>query len=381
MLNTAFTIVIGILVALAAVNILVIIHELGHFFTAKFFKVKVEEFGIGFPIPGRIWGKKIGETDYTVNWLPAGGFVRLFGEDSDVNDPRSFSGRPAWQRTIIIVAGVSVNLIFAFILFTFIIGFSGWKSELPLVFVDNQFPFGKQESQIATTYVAVDSAASVAGLTPADKILFVDGKKIGTAEELRAAVAVSEGLPITLEVENSLTEEKRSLVASPRYNEEIKRYQLGIDFVEVAIISYESLPEKILVGPLHSANMVQYQFVVLRSLVTKSIAEGDAAPVRDNVSGVVGIVGVFIALIQSFGFGALVPLLTVMALLSLLLGIINVLPIPAVDGGRLFFVLIELFTRKKVNADVERLIHAVGFGVLIIIFVLVTFNDVLKFFG
>jgi regulator of sigma E protease len=382
MISTILVLILAILIALVAITFLVTIHEFGHFLTAKYFKVKVEEFGIGFPFPGRIWGKKIGETLYTINWLPAGGFVRLFGEDEDEKHPRSFSSKPAWQRATIIVAGVVVNIVFAFVLFSFLLGFSGWKTEIPLIYIENQFPFGHQENQIFISEVEKDSPAASAGLASGDIIMSIDGEKVDEVAELQESIKEKQGQPVQLTIRNTRNDSEKDVVAIPRVDPPEGQGRLGVAGLGVvAVLSYPSLAEKVLVGPMHSANMIQYQDVVLKSLFTKSVSEGTVEPVRQNVSGVLGIVGFVILLINSFGFGALVPLLTIMALLSLLLGIINVLPLPAVDGGRLFFVLFELITRKKMNATAERWIHTVGFGLLLILFVLVTVNDIPRLFG
>lgn len=378
MITTILVLVLGLLIALVAVTFLVTIHEFGHFLTAKFFKVKVEEFGIGFPFPGRIWGKKIGETLYSINWLPAGGFVRLYGEDEEENDPRSFSSKPAWQRALIIVAGVVVNIVFAFILFTFLLGFSGWKTEIPLIYTENKFPFGHQENQVFISEVEKDSPAAAAGVRSGDIIVSVDGTNIDKVSILQETIKLKQGSAVNLKVRGSNAGSvDREVVVIPRVDPPEGQGRLGVSGLGiVAVISYPSLAEKVFIGPLHSANMIQYQYIVLKSLFSQSVKEGNVEPVRQNVSGVLGIVGFVILLINSFGLGAIVPLLTIMALLSLLLGIINVLPIPAVDGGRLFFVLFELITRKKMNATAERWIHTVGFGLLLVLFVLVTANDI-----
>ncbi|OGY30184.1 MAG: hypothetical protein A3F35_00080 [Candidatus Woykebacteria bacterium RIFCSPHIGHO2_12_FULL_45_10] len=377
MIATATFFILAILVASIAITFLVVIHEFGHFLTAKFFKVRVEEFGIGFP--PRVWGRKIGETLYSINLLPAGGFVKLFGEDEDENDPASFSSKPSWQRAIIIVAGVFVNLNFAFLLFGLILAFSGWKTEIQMLDgAQNKFPFGHQENRVLVTFVEKDSPAAKAGIVAGDKILFINETKIEDPKEMRVQISTSEGVDLAIRAENEQTKQEKTLDVIPEYNAEAKRWQIGVNFTEIAELSYPSLGEKILVGPLHSANMVQYQFTVVKSLFGQSVREGNVEPLRENVSGIVGIVGIFALLIKTLGLNSIVILLTIMALLSLLLAIINVLPIPAVDGGRLFFVLFELVTRRKINASVERWIHTIGFGVLLVLFLLVTTNDFLN---
>src|SRR3972149_11655424 len=148
-MSIILTIIIGALI----LTLLVTWHELGHFFTAKFFKVKVEEFGIGFP--PKLWSKKKGGTDYSINAIPAGGFVRLLGEDGEPSsDPKSFASRGPWTRATIIVSGVVMNLLLAFILFTVLLVSSNFRVDIPLGVptsgqsLDVNFPFGAKSSRV-----------------------------------------------------------------------------------------------------------------------------------------------------------------------------------------------------------------------------------------
>ena len=155
---------------------------------------------------------------------------------------------------------------------------------------------------------------------------------------------------------------------------------LGVFLDEVTTIRYQSFGEKVLVGPLHSVNMIYYQGKALGALVARAVAEKSAEPVARTVSGPVGIVALLGSFIGATGASGVWTLFETIALLSLILAVINVLPIPALDGGRLFFTGFEGITGKKVNQKVEKWIHAAGFAVLIILFVFITFNDIIKFF-
>src|SRR3989344_6242903 len=165
-----FAIIIGILL----LGILVFAHEAGHFLAAKFFGVRVEEFGFGFP--PRIWGKKSGETIYSINAIPAGGFVRLLGEDGEaVGNPRSFASKGPWVRSMIIVSGVIVNLLVAFVLFTALLSFGGFRSDIPLNIPTTgeslglSFPFGKQTNGVMISFVSAGSPAQKTGLQGLDQ--------------------------------------------------------------------------------------------------------------------------------------------------------------------------------------------------------------------
>jgi regulator of sigma E protease len=156
---------------------------------------------------------------------------------------------------------------------------------------------------------------------------------------------------------------------------------LGVALDRVAIIRYESLPEKIFVGPLHSGNMLYFQAQAMASLFNQAVEERSAEAIGRNVSGPIGIVTLLGSFIGKTGVSGILAILETVALLSLILAFMNVLPIPALDGGRLFFTLVEGVTGRKVSQGFERLVHTIGFAVLILLFIVITFNDVIKLFG
>jgi regulator of sigma E protease len=375
------TIILGALF----ITLLVTLHEFGHFFTAKFFKVKVKEFGIGFP--PRLWGKKKGETIYSVNALPAGGFVRLYGEEGEgIGDPRSFVSKGPWVRATIIVAGVVVNLILAFILFSFLLISSNFRVDIPLGIptsgqeLDIKFPFGTQTDKVFILFVRPESPAEKAGLKQLDEITSANGMALSKIEEAQEYIKEHAGEEIRFELYNILDRETRVAVATPRVDPPEDEGALGVALDKAATLRYESLGEKILVGPLHSVNMLYYQGNAMGSLISQSFKEGTVAPVSETVSGPVGIVALLGAFIGATGTKGIWALVETVALLSLILAFINVLPIPALDGGRLFFSVFEGVTGKKVNPTVERLVHTAGFMFIIALFLLITYNDIIKIF-
>lgn len=370
-----FSIIIGI----AVLGFLIFIHEAGHFIAAKRAGVKVEEFGFGFPFPGKIWSFKKGETTYSINWLLAGGFVRLYGEDSGAHsdDPRSFSGKSVWVRIAIAAAGVVINILFAFLLFTILLASMGFKQDFPLR-VPNKFPFGTQTNYGLITFIDKDSPASVAGLKFGDKIITVDGRSLSDAGVIRTYIKEKAGNQVELVVQNTSESKSRVIDVTPRKNPPLNQGSLGVGLEQGATIAYNSLPEKIFVGVLHSGNMLEYQWVGMKSLFAQSVKEGSVQPIASQSSGPIGIVAIFGLVLQGGGWSALQGLLMLTAIISLLLGFFNLLPIPAVDGGRLFFFYIEAIRGKKVNANIENRVHTVGFIVLLFLFVIIAFNDIYK---
>lgn len=370
-----FSIIIGILV----LSFLIFIHEAGHFIAAKLFGVKVEEFGFGFPIPGKIWSFKKGETTYSINWLPAGGFVRLYGEESGANenDPRSFSGKSVWKRIIIAGAGVVINISLGIILFTGILAFTGFKQDFNLR-IPNQFVFGQQTNYGLITFVEKSSPAGEVGLRVGDKIIEVDGQSLSDADQLRSYIKSQSGSEIDLIVQNLGQTSLREVSVTPRKNPPPNQGSLGVGLEQGATLSYNSLPEKIFSGVLHSVNMLQYQWVGMKSLFSQSVQEGSVQPITSQSTGPVGIVAIFSLILQGGGIEALKSVMLLTAMISLLLGVFNLLPLPATDGGRLFFFYIEALRGKKVNPKVENMIHMVGFIVLIFLVVLISANDIYK---
>lgn len=378
-------IILTILVGALILTFLVTIHELGHFFVAKYFKVKVEEFGIGFP--PKLWGRKKGETNYTINAIPAGGFVRLFGESGEaVSNERSFAHKGPWQRSAIIVAGVVMNLILAFILFTGLLVANNFRMDVPLSFpsedqsIELNFPFGEQSEKVLVLFVSPGTPAEEAGMKSLDEITSANGKTFSEMEDFQKFIKAEAGNEINFEVYNILDRETRLITATPRLDPPEGEGALGIFLDKAATIQYNSIPERVFVGPLHSVNMLYFQSKAIGSLVSQSVDEGTAEPIAENVRGPVGIVALVGAFIGTTGTAGIFALVETIALLSLILAFINVLPIPALDGGRLFFSVFEGITSKKINPNVERVVNTAGFVVLLLLFLAITYNDVINIF-
>jgi len=377
-------IILALIIGIILIGLLVFLHEAGHFFMAKFFKVKVEEFGFGFP--PRVWGKKVGETVYSINAIPAGGFVKLFGEDEGGSvDQRSFVARSPWVRSAIIVAGVVVNLIIAFLLFTALLAYSGFRSDQPLSIptsgqdITINFPFGKQTDGVLIVYVQPKTPAARAGLQDLDEVTSANGKTFSSIGNFQKFVEKNKGKEINIQVFNLLDRQNRSISVTPRLNPPKDEAPLGVVLDKVATIRYEGV-DKFFVGPMHAVNMLFYQGKIFIALFGEAFEQKSVQPVAQTVSGPIGIAGLIGTFIGVTGTKGIFTLVEVIALISLILGVINVLPLPALDGGRLFFTLFEGISGKKVNQKIERLIHSAGYIVIIIFFFIITYNDIIKIF-
>ena len=179
---------------------------------------------------------------------------------------------------------------------------------------------------------------------------------------------------MTLTLENPVNNKLREVQVTPTFSEEIKAPALGIALGELAVLNYQTLTQKLFSGFIHSLNVLDYSFKVFAQLVGYSISHRDITPVSEGVSGPIGIAAITS---QAVSLGAL-SVLQLVGLLSLNLAVLNILPIPALDGGRFFFIIVEAVTRRRVHATFEKWVHTIGFAVLIGLILLVTYNDILK---
>jgi len=367
--------ILALIIFILIFSFLIISHELGHFIVAKRLGIKVEEFGIGYP--PRAFGKKIGETIYSINWIPFGGFVRIYGENPDeenIKGLRSFANRPPRQKTAVLVAGVVANFLVAIILFYFLLGSSGFQTYQSQIF-DYQFPFGRQENFPAISGVKDGSPADLANIKPFDLVLMGNGKELGDSQEVISFINEHKGEEISLFLKNIHTEDEKLVKVVPRLNPPEGEGAIGISISDVSSLSYNSPIEKMFSGVLHSLNLVDLSGKAMGHLVKISIAERDIKPLSNSVSGPVGI----LAFTKLSMAGGVWQVFYLVAAISLALAMINILPIPAADGGRLMFVLYEVIFRKRAPAKLERNVNLIGFFILLGLLFLVTFKDIIQF--
>ncbi|MBI2018845.1 site-2 protease family protein [Candidatus Daviesbacteria bacterium] len=357
---------ISILIFIITLLVLVVIHELGHFIMAKRFGIKVEEFGFG--IPPKIFGKKIGETLYSLNALPLGGFVRLLGEDEIdkklLNNPRSFASQNVWKRILVVVAGVVMNLILSWIIFYTVIFYQNFKIVYPTL-----------EPAVFVGYLEKDFPAQKAGINIGDKVLEVDGREVKQFEDARNFIREKKGEAVTLTLSDIDGKNQRVLTMMPKKTEGGEAL-IGVGFSPLATKQYTRGVEKIFSGITYSYNLTRLTFVGLKRTISDLIF-GNFKSASQSVAGPVGLANMSNNILSS-GREAWPFYLWFVGVISLTLSIFNILPIPALDGGRLLFLVIEAVSKKKVREDIERLVHQIGFVLLLALALLVTYSDIRK---
>jgi len=389
----------SLIIFIFILSFLVLIHEFGHFFIAKKNGILVEEFGLG--IPPRIFGKKFGETIYSINLFPFGGFVRLKGEDSgevtpqELADPRSFVSKTAWQRMAVISAGVIMNMLLGATLFYLFLGLNGFKSnQVPLLF-PYDFKFGNVE-KTNTVIFGLDDNSPLLNTTPevnlGDTLVSIDGEAVNSLYDVRRLVEGRAGQELSVVIKPSQeqssdssyieADETFSLKVLPFVDTEDPENpaRLGVYLGSVAQIHYETPLQKATAGFAHSYNILSYTISTMKNIVSFSIEEGTAEPLAETVSGPVGIYSIVSSILSFSGKEALLGILDLMGQISVSLAFLNILPLPALDGGRIFFILIELVSKRKVDPRIEARVHQVGMLALLGLLVLVTIRDVGRIF-
>lgn len=354
-----------IVLFLLVLGVIVFFHELGHFFMAKLYGVKVEEFGIGFP--PKIFGFKKGETQYTINWIPLGGFVKIVGEDGEVkNDPRSFSSRSVSQRFQIIAAGVVMNFILAFVIFSaiFAIGFPQNITGSNVSELKNA-----RELKVRIDGVVKDTPAFAAGLKVGDAILKVDDLEIKTIEQLQDATNKKLDQKVVLDV--SRWNESLKVEVTPRKEHPENEGAIGISLAQTAVISYSPL-EAIKRGFDYTVFLTIALVSAFAGIIFELFKTGGTTA---EISGPVGIA----AMTQQAAAMGLVTVLNFIAIISVNLAIINVLPLPALDGGRLLFLVVEKIKGSPLNQQWEAKVNNIGFMLLMLLMAIVTLKDILRF--
>ncbi len=353
-----------IIIFLIVLAILIFVHELGHFLAARFFDIKVDAFALGFG--PKIFGRTIGETTYSLNLIPFGGYVKIFGENPDdesingVDKARSFVHMAKWKQVAVLFAGIFFNFVFAAILVA--IAFSFGVSAPVSSF--NEYKDSMYNQHIVITLVNRGSPADKAGLKAGDVLV------VPSAESFQKEINDSASNGIDVKYTRGGKEYITNVIAEKGIVQD--RYAIGVAMDNVGTLKL----------PFHKAIIESIRFTLhsiatmisgLYELVT-GIFNGKSS--LSSVSGPVGIAGM-VGDAAKIGF---TYLLMFTAIISINLGVLNLIPFPALDGGRILFVLIEVVIRRPIKPVVANTVNALGFGLLILLMIVVTYKDIANLF-
>lgn len=352
--------ILTIITFFIVLSILVLVHEAGHFLLAKKAGIKVEEFGFGYP--PRIVAKKIGETIYSLNLLPFGGFVRLYGEElgesaraRERENKRAFWAKSKKARTAVIVAGVLANFLLAIVVFSLVYSFSGIPTKTDKVIIIGLAP---------------GSPAEKAGLKAEDVVLFVGGEKIQDTSSFVELTKKYTGKEMALEV--SRDGENIVLSVIPRENPPEGEGPLGVAVSNMEMKRYPfwQMPFRgTIEGFKEAFGWIILIFGALGKMLVDLISRGT---IPKDIAGPVGIFQITGVVAQ----GGVLNVLQFIGILSVNLAVINILPFPALDGGRFIFVAYEAITRRRPKPSLERWFNTAGMAFLFFLIILITINDI-----
>lgn len=360
----------GILTFIVVLVALIVVHEFGHFIVAKWSKMRVDEFGLGYP--PKLWGKKIGETEYTLNALPFGGFVKIYGEDADATSKdgaRAFTNRPKILQALTLLAGVAMNVLVAWLLLLIVL-----TSGAPRALTPEQVP-NATNPELTVTYVVPGTPAADAGLKAGD--VLVEGVYGNTSfggadvDSFVNFVGGATDTEVSLIVDRG--DEELELFITPEEGIVEGQGAIGVGLAVVGSIDlpfHETLIESVVVTGILLKDITIGIVTFLYQAITLSAD-------FSQVAGPIGIAGV----VADAGENGLIPLLSLTALISLNLAVINLLPVPALDGGRLLFVAVEAIIRRPIPPAVAQTANTVGFLLLILLMIVVSVSDIGKLLG
>jgi regulator of sigma E protease len=364
-----FAVILFVLILL----VLVTVHEFGHFIVAKLTNMRVDEFAFGFP--PRLFSKKFGETTYAINAIPLGGYVSIWGENGSDEDnakdgakhhPRAFGNRPWWAQLLVLVAGVTMNMMLAWFIF---VGISYGKIVVSTE--DAQYGSFVKDSSLMVVDAAEESPAYKAGIVPGSTLIKVQsGKaiaKLTTPESLVAFVSAHQNDSIFISYKRPdgvLTDTTIAAI----YGIVPDKKAIGISVESVGTIN-TTMIQALQIGTNRTIDMTTMTFEGLKTLAA-SVIGGES--VLKSLSGPVGIAKI-VGKTSTYGY---VAVLTLVAVLSINLAIFNILPLPALDGGRMIVVIIETITKKKIPFKYYSWANIAGFSLLMLLLVVVTVHDI-----
>ncbi|MDP4144370.1 MAG: RIP metalloprotease RseP [Bacillota bacterium] len=329
-----------IVMAVLAFSLLVIMHELGHFTLAKINKVKVEEFSVG--MGPKIVGIKGKETVYTIRLFPIGGFVKMLGDDEKSSDLRAFNNKSPLRKLSIVVAGPLMNILLAAILFGTVGSINGFLEP-------------------TVSKILEKSPAASLDIKPGDRLVKVNGSKLFTWQDFQFEVAMSKGNDIDITINRGTT--TKNITVKPVIDKETGSYMVGL---YPTVVEKPSFASSVAYGARETISMVKEAYMSLGIMISgKASAKDVGGPLSIiKVTGKVAEAGI-------------IPLLSFTAFLSTQLGVLNLLPIPALDGGYVMLFLFQIITGKEVDDNKVGIINTIGFTLLMALMVLVTIKDIL----
>ncbi len=335
-----------VILALLLLGVLIIAHEFGHYIAARLCGIDVVEFSMGMGPLLLKWKNKQG-TQFSLRLLPIGGFCQFYGEEDGKQGARSFASQPVWKRFVTVLSGPMMNFVIAIVVIVLYMSALGLLTVVPRV-------------------AEVEPAAQASGLMVGDEIVAIDGKAVSDSNHIAQLIGQSGGESVRMRVRRS--GEEIELSFTPFYDEELGRYRLGMVFAQerVRVSALESIPFSVRYNMESVAEIVR----VLKGMVFKG--EG-----VDQVTGPVGTVYAISSVTQSGGVDTYLQLL---ALISVNLGVMNLLPIPGLDGSKLLFLLAEKIRRKPIRQELEGAINAGGLLLLMGLMLVLTYRDIMQIF-
>ncbi len=344
-----------ILIGILLLGILIAVHEFGHFIAARICGIEVMEFAIGMGPKLVSWTSKKSGTKFSLRCIPLGGFCAFYGEDDAEgkfqDDPRAYSKQNVWKRVFTVAMGPVMNFVLAFLVSLAFYWSSGLMEVLPVI-----------------DAVAADTPAAVAGLMSGDRITAVDGQAMTDVADIQSALNTG-GEPVDVTIQREGDDASITIPLTPAWNEEYQRHMIGITFATRT--TSLPLPTALRASWVYCVQAGTAVFDALGGIFTDP-------EIRDQVSGPVGAVAVVSQAVKQDGFNAFISLLV---LISVNLGVMNLLPIPGLDGSRIVFHLVEAIRRKPIKPEREAMVHLIGMVFLFGLMIFFTFKDVLRLIG
>lgn len=383
------------LVIVISLSIIILFHEGGHFIFSRLVGIKVEEFGFGYPprIIGIVkikstkkwkifFGKRvppieeIDSTIYSLNWIPFGGFNKIKGEEEENKEPDSFFIKPWWQKFLSLIGGAIMNIVLAIIIFSIC-----FNVGIPSIAEKKELGKGIKITEVGIQIVSLykSSPAEKAGLSLGDFILKIDNQTFKEEKEIQDYINSKTNQEIVLTIKRGKEEKEIKVVPKPAdevfppellKDKEIKRGVIGVSLAKIDLVKYPfylAIFEAIKTTFLYFFRIISDIYLILKELIVHQKMVGE-------LMGVVGI-GTFIGEVYQIGF---VYFLRFLAVISIAVAVFQLIPFPALDGGRLIFVLIEGIRKKPINRKAEIMIHNIGFILLLILMVFITYKDLMR---